>query len=97
MRVLFIVQGEGRGHLTQAISMEKLLRSNGHEVVEVLVGKSESRRLPGFFSRNIKAPINQSGELSYYRKDKVILQEYFRNYDGMYLPTFFLQHLHQSV
>lgn len=59
MRVLFIVQGEGRGHLTQAISMEKLLRSNGHEVVEVLVGKSESRRLPGFFSRNIQAPIKQ--------------------------------------
>lgn len=39
MKILFIVQGEGRGHLTQAISMEKLLRSNGHEVVEVLVGK----------------------------------------------------------
>lgn len=39
MKILFIVQGEGRGHLTQAISMERLLRSNGHEVVEVLVGK----------------------------------------------------------
>ena len=51
MKILFIVQGEGRGHLTQAISMERLLRSNGHEVVEVLVGKSESRRLPGFFIR----------------------------------------------
>ena len=50
MKILFIVQGEGRGHLTQAISMERLLRSNGHEVVEVLVGKSESRRLPGFLS-----------------------------------------------
>lgn len=59
MKILFIVQGEGRGHLTQAISMERLLRSNGHEVVEVLVGKSESRRLPGFFIRNIQAPIKQ--------------------------------------
>ena len=59
MKILFIVQGEGRGHLTQAISMEKLLRSNGHEVVEVLVGKSESRRLPGFFIRNIQAPVKQ--------------------------------------
>lgn len=57
MRVLFVVQGEGRGHLTQAISLEKLLRENGHDVVEVLVGKSESRRLPGFFIRNIQAPI----------------------------------------
>lgn len=54
MKVLFIVQGEGRGHLTQAITMEELLRRNGHEVVEVLVGKSNSRCLPGFFNRSIK-------------------------------------------
>ena len=49
MKFLFIVQGEGRGHLTQAITLEEILRRNGHEVVEVLVGKSSSRRLPGFF------------------------------------------------
>lgn len=59
MKVFFIVQGEGRGHLTQAITMEELLRSNGHEVVEVLVGKSNSRRLPGFFNRSIKAPVKR--------------------------------------
>ncbi len=59
MKILFIVQGEGRGHLTQAISMERLLRNNGHEVVGVLVGKSESRRLPGFFIRSVKSPIKQ--------------------------------------
>lgn len=59
MKILFVVQGEGRGHLTQAISMEKLLTDNGHHVVEVLVGKSEFRRLPGFFNRSIKAPIRQ--------------------------------------
>lgn len=57
MRILFIVQGEGRGHLTQAIALEKLLSENGHTVVEVLVGKGESRRLPGFFNRSIHAPI----------------------------------------
>lgn len=50
MKYLFIIQGEGRGHLTQAMTMEKLLRSRGHEVVEMLVGKSESRKLPSFFS-----------------------------------------------
>lgn len=59
MKILFIVQGEGRGHLTQAISLERLLTRSGHEVVEVLVGKSESHRLPGFFSRSIQAPIKQ--------------------------------------
>lgn len=59
MKFLFIVQGEGRGHLTQAITMEEMLRRNGHEVVEVLVGKSSSRRLPGFFNRSIHAPVKR--------------------------------------
>lgn len=59
MKFLFIVQGEGRGHLTQAITLEEILRRNGHEVVEVLVGKSSSRRLPGFFNRNIHAPVKR--------------------------------------
>lgn len=59
MKVLFIVQGEGRGHLTQALAMEELLLRNGHEVVEVLVGKSNSRHLPGFFNRSIRATVKR--------------------------------------
>ena len=59
MKFLFIVQGEGRGHLTQAITLENILLRNGHEVVEILVGKSESRRLPGFFTRSVHAPVKQ--------------------------------------
>nr|WP_320059324.1 glycosyltransferase family protein [uncultured Bacteroides sp.] len=59
MKFLFIVQGEGRGHFTQAITLEDMLLRNGHEVVEVLVGKSSSRTLPGFFNRSIKAPVKR--------------------------------------
>lgn len=59
MKVLFIVQGEGRGHLTQAITVERMLRQRGHEVVEVLVGKSNSRQLPAFFERSIHAPVRR--------------------------------------
>lgn len=59
MKILFIVQGEGRGHLTQAITLEDILKRNGHEVVEVLVGKDNYRHLPGFFNRNIQAPIKR--------------------------------------
>lgn len=59
MKYLFIVQGEGRGHFTQAITLENMLLRNGHEVVEVLVGKNSSRTLPGFFNRNIKAPVKR--------------------------------------
>ena len=35
MKFLFIVQGEGRGHFTQAITLEEMLLRNGHEVAEV--------------------------------------------------------------
>ena len=57
IRILFTVQGEGRGHLTQAIALADMLRRNGHEVVGVLVGKSHSRELPAFFYEKIKAPV----------------------------------------
>ena len=59
MKFLFIVQGEGRGHMTQAIAFSHLLRSQGHELVGVVVGKSQRRSIPEFFSRQISAPIHQ--------------------------------------
>ena len=45
MKILFIIQGEGRGHLTQALSLRQKLTDEGHQVVGVLVGKSPARRL----------------------------------------------------
>ena len=48
-KFLFVVQGEGRGHLTQAISLSEILTSAGHEVVAVLVGKGNNQKLPSFF------------------------------------------------
>lgn len=57
MKVVFVVQGEGRGHMTQAITMKELLCSNGHEVTKVLVGRSKSRSLPEFFRRNIRTEV----------------------------------------
>ncbi len=57
MKVMFVVQGEGRGHLTQALTLEKMLRNRGHEVVEVLVGRSKAREIPSFFAERIHAPV----------------------------------------
>lgn len=57
MRFLFIIQGEGRGHLTQSIAMRQMLTEAGHEVVGVMVGKSPARQLPNFFLRQMQLPI----------------------------------------
>jgi uncharacterized protein (TIGR00661 family) len=53
MKFIFIVQGEGRGHLTQAISMSQILRQHGHEVSHVLLGKTEGRVIPSYFVEKI--------------------------------------------
>lgn len=57
MKMLFIIQGEGRGHLTQALSLRQKLADEGHQVVGVLVGKSPARHIPDFFMEKINAPV----------------------------------------
>ena len=57
MKYFFIIQGEGRGHLTQAMTLERLLVGHGHEVVCMMVGKSKSRTLPAFFEKAVHAPV----------------------------------------
>ena len=57
MKFLFIVQGEGRGHLTQSMTLEKILLDRGHEVVGIMVGKSPQRRIPDFFTDEVTAPV----------------------------------------
>ena len=57
MKVMFVIQGEGRGHLTQALALKEILLQNGHEVVDVMVGKSKNREIPGFFQDKIGLPV----------------------------------------
>ena len=57
MRILFLVQGEGRGHLTQALAFAQLVGTAGHEVVGALVGITSARAVPAFFSEAFTAPI----------------------------------------
>ncbi len=65
LKYLFIVQGEGRGHLTQAMALEKLLTVNGHQVVGILVGKSSARQLPEFFVKGVSAPVRQFDSVNF--------------------------------
>lgn len=57
LRCLFIVQGEGRGHLTQAMSLRRLLLGAGHRVEGVVVGKSQCRAVPSFFQEDFEGPV----------------------------------------
>ncbi len=57
MRFLFLVQGEGRGHLTQAIVLANILATNGHEVVHTFVGQSKRRVIPDYFSKQLNSSI----------------------------------------
>lgn len=58
MNCLFIVQGEGRGHMSQALALAAILRSGGHDVAAVLVGRGGMRDVPRFFREKIGAPVH---------------------------------------
>ena len=46
LKFLFIVQGEGRGHATQAIRLKEILTEEGHIVGSVFLGTSPQRNVP---------------------------------------------------
>ncbi|MFN8353941.1 MAG: glycosyltransferase family protein [Spirosomataceae bacterium] len=54
---LFLVQGEGRGHLTQALSLRQMLHQAGHRVVAMAVGTAQGRTLPTFFTEACDCPL----------------------------------------
>jgi UDP:flavonoid glycosyltransferase YjiC (YdhE family) len=49
MKIMFTVQGDGRGHMTQAIAAAQTLERQGHEIVAVTIGTNPTRTLPEFF------------------------------------------------
>lgn len=59
LRCLFIVQGEGRGHLTQALALQAVLQRAGHTVAGVIVGQNRERRLPPFVRQQMAAPVHR--------------------------------------
>lgn len=45
---MFVIQGEGRGHFTQAISLYEICKRRNIEVCAIWVGKSPQRSIPQF-------------------------------------------------
>jgi uncharacterized protein (TIGR00661 family) len=89
-KIVLTVQGEGRGHLTQAISLCSILEKGGYEIAAVMVGSSSGRELPAFFQTAIHAPIItfQSPNFVTDKKNKSIRlrKSLLRNF--LLLPTF---------
>src|SRR5262245_18718056 len=57
MKVMFTVQGEGRGHMTQAIAMNEMLQRRGYQVAAVIAGSNQTRSLPTFFEKAFPVPV----------------------------------------
>lgn len=74
MKFLLIVQGEGRGHLTQAIALTEILENNGHTVAGALVGTTDGQKAPAFFAENFRNAIFPfaSPYLAYNKKTKAL-------------------------
>jgi len=70
LRCLFIVQGEGRGHLTQAMSLRRRLEQAGHRVAGVVVGQSQSRTVPAFFGDAFAGPVTYVDSPSFVPDDE---------------------------
>ena len=48
-RVLFIVQGEGRGHLSQSVALKEYLEEAGHSLEAVYAGSRPSGEIPAWY------------------------------------------------
>ena len=60
-RVLFFVQGEGRGHLTQSLALAAILAAGGDafELAGFVVGRGEGREIPDYFAARAGAPVHR--------------------------------------
>ena len=54
---LFIVQGEGRGHLTQALALRGFLQRAGHHVCGAVVSRGGDAEIPAYFADHFQAPL----------------------------------------
>ena len=90
-KFIFLVQGEGRGHMTQAISLYQKLVNNGHEVSHIFIGKSRRRQIPDFFLRAFSIsvePINSPNFVTDSRNRSILL---FRSIicNALYLTRYY--------
>jgi len=64
-RFLLIVQGEGRGHMTQAIALRNKLEANGHSIITTLVGTNKPQNIPSFLRVAMRGNIHSFASPSF--------------------------------
>lgn len=93
MRIFFFIQGEGRGHQTQAIALHDILVRAGHEVTGAIVGTTPGRGVPAMLSHHFRFPLTAlpSPALQYSHRDKglAVSKTFFRN--ARFIPRFWSQ------
>ena len=77
-KIIFFVQGEGRGHLMQAIGLSEKIDFESFEICAVVYGKSSKKKqIPDFFKNNFNCEIIELLSPSFYQK---------RNKKGISIP-----------
>ncbi len=64
MKILFVVQGEGRGHFTQSIALAEQFQKAGHQICCTLVGLPQNRKIPDFYKKLNISPLFSYNTLS---------------------------------
>lgn len=54
MRFMFVIQGEGRGHTTQAIALKQLLLREGHSICATFISGKSSRGISSLAKENFE-------------------------------------------
>ena len=52
-----IIQGEGKGHFSQALTCFSILEKNGFQVKRIYLGRSLFKPLPAYFESSLPAPV----------------------------------------
>lgn len=89
MKFVFVVQGEGRGHMTQALALQDMLVKNGHEVVKTFIGKSPFRKIPPYFFEQSVSVVQPFSSPNFkYKKNKAINLPYTFIYNLLHAPKY---------
>ena len=88
---MFVVQGEGRGHMTQALAIKELIEKRGHEVVCVMIGTNKKRSIPEFFKNAFSCGVfTMSSPNFVLEKDKGVNKWKTILYNAYSFPKYFV-------